>query len=152
MDYSVFYPSILFMYSILLAAVLVGIILALSVSFYYLKELLKEKGVMNLVAVICFFTIVLVILYFSIDIFCDIPNVIKKNYVITTGIAIDSNNAGQEPEIRGFPLKRNYTNEIIRVAVTYYPINEGDEFEVIYLPNSKIGAIVRKIENPEGVK
>ena len=33
--------------------------------------------------------------------------------------------------------------------VTYGPIKKGDRFEIIYLPNSKLGAIVRVLEENE---
>lgn len=148
MDYTAFYPSILFMYFGTFAGVIIAIILLIGGDIYLLKQYLKTKNIIELIGFVTCTIAIIVVLYFSLNFFKDIPNVISKNYTVATGTAEGWDTAGQEPETRGFAFKKD-DGEMINIVVTYPPIYQGDRFEVIYLPNTEYGAIVKKLESGE---
>ena len=145
MDYSAFYPSILLMYLGTFIWVLVAIALLICGDVFLLKQYLKSKSIIELVGVVTCIVAAIAIAYLSQNFFEDIPNVISKNYVITTGTAEGWDTAGQDPETRGFTFIKD-DGETKKIVVTFTPIYQGDRFEAIYLPNTGYGAIVKKIE------
>jgi len=151
MDYSAYYPPILFMYFGTFVGVIVAMALLICGAMHVFKLYQKSKSNIMLIGFTVCIVIVIVISYFAQSFFRDIPFVVNKNYIITIGIAQGWDTAGQEPETRGFAFKRD-NGEIIDITVTYTPIHQGDRFEVIYLPHTKFGAIVRKIEDSNEVK
>lgn len=148
MDYSAFYPSILFMYFGAFVWVLVAIVLLICGDVFLIKQYLKSKSVIELVGSIACIVAIIAVAYFSRNFFKDIPNVMSKNYIITTGTAEGWDSAGQVHETRGFAFKTD-DGVIKKIVVTYTPIYRGDRFEVIYLPNTGYGAIVKKLEGSE---
>ena len=148
MDYSAFYPSILFMYFGTFAGVLVAIFLLICGDVFLLKQYLKSKSIIELVGVVACIVAVIAVAYFSRNFFKDIPNVLSKNYIITTGTAQGWDSAGQVHETRGFAFKTD-NGETIKLVGTYPPVYQGDRFEVIYLPNTGYGCIVQKLESGE---
>lgn len=147
-NYSAFYPSILFMYFGTFAGILVAIILLICGDIFLLKQYLKSKSIIELVGFVVFIAVIIIVSHFSRNYFKDIPNIVSKNYIITTGTAEGWDSAGQVHETRGFAFKRD-DGEIKNIVVTYPPIYQGDRFEVIYLPNTGYGAIVKKLESGE---
>lgn len=153
MDYSAFYPSILFMYFGAFAGILVAIILLICGDIFLIKQYLKSKSIIELVGIIACVVGIIVVAYFSRNYFKDIPNVISKNYIVTTGTAEGwdsagpiSSSAGPVYETRGFAFRKD-DGEIKKIVVTYPPVYQGDRFEVIYLPNTGYGAIVKKLDD-----
>jgi hypothetical protein len=148
MNYSAYYPSILFMYFGTFAGIILAVALLIYGDIYILKQYIKIKSNIELVGFIVFFVAILVVLYFSRNYFKDIPNVVSKNYIVTTGTAEGWDSAGQVHETRGFAYKTD-GGETKKIVVTYPPVYQGDRFEVIYLPNTGYGAIIRKLEGGE---
>lgn len=145
MDYSTFYLSITIEYLIGFTSYIITIILLVCGDIFLIKRYLKSKSEIELVGIIVCIVAIIIVAYFSRNFFKDIPNVIGKNYTVSTGTAYGWNTAGQEPEARGFEFQKD-DGEIIKLQVIYTPIRQGDRFEVIYLPNTGFGAIVQKID------
>ncbi|MGI6248083.1 MAG: hypothetical protein ACOYJX_01570 [Acutalibacteraceae bacterium] len=143
MDYSAFYPSILINYFVAFAGIIIAIILLVVSGAFLLKRYLKSKSVIELVGVVACIVAIVAVAYFSRNFFKDIPNVLSENYIVTSGTAQGWDSAGQVHETRGFAFKRD-DGEIAKIVVTYPPVYQGDRFEVIYLPNTGYGAIVKK--------
>lgn len=80
----------------------------------------------------------------------DIPYVINNEYIITTGVSTGWDNSGEEDYIdqRTLCINEFSTGENIEILVNYTPINQGDVYKVMYLPNTKFGVIIEKIESP----
>jgi len=148
MNYSAYYPSILFMYFGTFAGIILAVALLIYGDIYILKQYIKIKSNIELVGFIVFFVAILVVLYFSRNYFKDIPNVVRKNYIITAGTAEGWDSAGQVHETREFAFKTD-GGDTQKIVVTYPPVYQGDRFEVIYLPNTGYGAIIRKLEGGE---
>lgn len=107
MDYSAYYPSILFMYIGTFVGVIVALVLLLFGAMHVFKLYKKSKFNIMLIGLTVRIVIVIVVSYFSQNFFADIPNVVSKNYIVTTGIAQGWDAAGQEPETRGFAFKKD---------------------------------------------
>ena len=148
MDYSVFYPSIIIGYIGGFAGTILVIILLICGEVFLIKQYLKSKSTIELIGIFVFVVLIIVVSYYSKIYFKDIPNVINKNYIVSRGTVIEGNNGGQDPETRGFVLKTD-DGEIKRLCVVYLPIDNGDRFEVIYLPNTEWGAIIQKLKGDE---
>lgn len=148
MDYSAFYPSILLMYFGTFIGVLVAIVLLIFGDVFLLKQYLKSKAIIELVGFVACIMIIIAVAYFSRNFFKDIPNVVNKNYIITTGTAVGWDAAGPVHETRGFAFKTD-DGKIKNIVVNYTPIYKGDRFKVIYLPNTGYGAIIKKLESGE---
>lgn len=169
MDYSKFYSSIMIHYLSLLVAIIIGLVLVICADVFCIKAFLKQNAVetetkiwffsnkgslIDFLGVIVFIIVALLILFFSRNILADIPNVINKNYVVTSGVVTAHDSSGKDDvaETRSFTLKDFNTGKEVKLLVTYTPIRQGDIYEVLYLPSSKAGAIVRKIEDLNEVK
>ena len=148
MDYSSFYPSILLTYFGSFAGVIFLVILFICGEVFLIKQYLKSKAVIEIIGMFACVVIIIAISHFFRQYFKDIPNVINRNYIIATGTVVIGNNGGTESETRDFTLKKD-DGETIRILANYMPIQNGDEFEVIYLPNTGCGAIIRKIKGGE---
>lgn len=146
MDYSVFYPSILLDFCILLAGSVLALALLVYADYSHVKEFFREKNFMNALDAVFFVAATVLVLYFSTYVYRDIPHVVNSDYIITTGTALGNNSAGKEPENRGFALMRDDTHEVVRITVTYYPIYKGDWMEVIFLPHTHLGAVIQKLD------
>ncbi len=149
MDYSKFYPSITTGYTILLLSSITGIILCAIADGYLIKTYCKEKKWINAIGAAAFIVITIFVIVYSINIIQDIPNIIHKNFIITTGVVVHQDAAGDEPEGRGFSLKRDDTNEIVDINTYYYPIQTGMQLQVMYLPHSHTGAITKIMKKSE---
>ncbi|MGI6745675.1 MAG: hypothetical protein ACOX45_05970 [Acutalibacteraceae bacterium] len=148
MDYSVFYPSVLLNYFVAFAGIITAIILLVVGDIFLIKQYLKSKSVIELVGIVACIAGIIIISYFLRNYFNDITNVIRKNYIVTTGTAEGWDSAGQVHETRGFAFKTD-DGETIKLVVTYPPVYQGDRFEVIYLPNTGYGCIIQKLEGGE---
>ncbi len=169
MEYSQYAPymsSALLNYILFAAAVLVIIVLLVIGTFFQLKTFLTQnarqedfkllffhnKGsIVDFIGIVFAVILFVVFLFWSRRVFADIPHAINKDFIVATGVVVSQNAAGREDvgETRGFEIQDLETGEIINLLVFYTPIWQGEVYEVIYLPHSKAGAIVRKIESGE---
>jgi hypothetical protein len=145
MDYSAFYSKILYLYIVAFAGVLAGIGLLVFGGVYFLKHYLKKsKAAIDIIGFIICILVFNIVSFFAANFFLDIPNAVSNNYIVATGTAQGRDAGGDISDSRGFEFKKD-DGEVIRITVIYTPVYEGDRFEVIYLPNTKYAAIVKKL-------
>lgn len=166
MDYSKYTSSILTNYLILAGAVILGIVLSIMGEVYLTKVFIKQnaeqsgyrilffnnkESIIDFFGIIAVSVVLLLILFWSRNVLADIPNAIRRDFQVTTGIVVGQDAAGLENvgENRGFELQDLKTGEIINLQVFYTPIRKNEIYEVIYLPHTKSGAIVKKIVGGE---
>ena len=146
MDYSSYYPAIIELYLWHCCGLIVipSLLIWMGV---HLAKYINAKSTISLIIVP-----ILLILWvgFSIPLYTkyikDIPNIINENYIVTTGTATSWNTTGPENTSRSFEFTTD-DGEVIKLSVqSTKPVYQGDRYEVIYLPHTKCGAIVRKIE------
>ena len=148
MDYSHHYPSILLMYFGILAGIIIGLVLLLMGARSLIRQYIESKGITKLAGAIAVVVCVILLAVFSVPWFKDIPNVINKNYIIITGTVVSWNSGGTQSEARGITLETD-DGERIKVTVIYTPIREGERYEIIRLPNTPVGSVIRKIDDTE---
>ena len=144
MDYSAFYPTIWFMYFGTFAGIITAIILLVCGDIFLIKQYLKSKAIIELVGMVACVVAIIAVCYFSRNFFKDIPNVINKNYIISSGTVITGNNGGIDPEARDFAFKKDDDGKTVKIIANSKPIQNGERFEVIYLPNTGYGAITKR--------
>ncbi len=107
----------------------------------------KMNSIVHIVLYSFFLIIILVNVLSSSNVLADIPNVVRKEYVLDECVVISPSSAGPEDviEIRGVVIKSVVSDEEFSFTAYYYPIRIGDRFKVIYYPHSKIGAIIEKV-------
>lgn len=145
MDYSAYYPTILYEYICSFIGILGAITFFVCISVMLFKQYLELKSTLQIIGFIIFITLTIVMFNFSLKYFKDIPNILNENYIVTTGTAVGQHTPGQVPETRGFKF-RGDDGVVMSIVVTYLPVFQGDRFEVIYLPHTGFGAIIRKID------
>ena len=145
-DYSYTYPAILFTYF----KIELGNILLLGFSVYFVftpkKEYIKGKKVGDLLGALFFVVLAIIIVSMFANELRDIPNIVNKNYVVTTGASLEPTSSERGVEFRGFRFKPD--NEEIapfRVYAKAPPVHPGDRFEIIYLPVTKLGVVIRRL-------
>ena len=145
MDYSYYYPSILFMYFGTFIGVIVFIIMLSYVDISCIRNYIKLKEFKRLVGVIISSVCVALLVIFSIRFFKDLPNVINNNYLVVTGTVVTWDTGGTASDTRGITLETD-DGELIKATVNYTPMGKGERYEIILLPNSSYGSVIRKIE------
>lgn len=166
MDYSKYTISIIINYLLIAGSILMIIVLSVIAEVYQAKAFIKQnkemsghkilffsnKGsIIDFTGIFAFAVIIIIALHGLPDIIADIPYAINKEFSVTKGIVVGQNAAGLDDvsESRGFELKVLESGEIINLYVVYTPIRTGEIYEVIYLPHTKAGAIVKKIEDDD---
>ena len=149
MDYSPYYPSILYLYFGTLAAFFVGFGLLIYGEIYLIQQIKEFKSLLSVLFFVVLFAAIVSVSLLSVDYFKDIPNVIRNNYIVATGTAEGNDSAGQEPDARGFRFKPDVGEEFYIRIPSYPQVFHGDRFEVIYLPHTGVGAIIQKLEGEE---
>ncbi len=166
MDYSKFTRTILTEYMLLAGATILGIALSVIGGIYLVKAFLlqnaeqtefkflffnNKESIIDFIGLILVAVILALILLWSRNVWADVPYAINKDFSRTIGIVVSQDAAGRDDvgEARGFRLRDIETGEVLNLQVFYTPIREGEIYEVMYLPNTKVGAIVRKIEGDE---
>lgn len=111
----------------------------------------NKESIIDFIGLILVAVILALILLWSRNVWADVPYAINKDFSRTIGIVVSQDAAGRDDvgEARGFRLRDIETGEVLNLQVFYTPIREGEIYEVMYLPNTKVGAIVRKIEGDE---
>ena len=145
MDYSSFYPAVIILFLVAFMGVILALILLFYSEIYLLKHYLKSRTIIDFLGLMICSTVFILTSLFSLRYFRDVPNIVYQNYTIATGTAVGWDTAGLDPETRGFAFKKDGSSDIIHLTVVFTPVNQGDRFEVIYLPNTGFGAIVQKI-------
>jgi len=79
----------------------------------------------------------------------DIQNVLNRNYVIVTGTAVGWDTTTDESEPRSFSFLTDDGKTVDLIVLPCPPVHQGDRFEVIYLPNSGIGAIMQELDDSD---
>lgn len=146
MDYSGHYPSILLMYFGTFAGVIGGLILLLLGGRRVIKQYMKSKDIIDLLGAIPGAAFAIWLSFFSVPFFKDIPNVINGNYMVVTGTVVSWNSGGSASEARGIVLETD-DGKRISVVVNYTPIRKGERYEIIRLPNTTFGSVIRQIED-----
>jgi hypothetical protein len=166
LDYSKFTRTILTEYMLLAGATILGIALSVIGGIYLVKAFLlqnaeqtefkflffnNKESIIDFIGLILVAVILALILLWSRNVWADVPYAINKDFSRTIGIVVSQDAAGRDDvgEARGFRLRDIETGEVLNLQVFYTPIREGEIYEVMYLPNTKVGAIVRKIEGDE---
>ena len=148
MDYSYYYPSILFMYFGTFIGIFIGFIILAKLATSYIRENKVPKESVKPAGAIILTVCVVLLAIFSISFFKDIPNVINENYIVATGTVVSWDSGGTASETRGITLETD-DGKRIKTLVNYTPIREGERYEIIYLPNTTFGSIIRQIEEDE---
>lgn len=114
--------------------------------FFHNKGSLIDFG-----GVIVFAIILMAFLISFSKIVMDLPYMLKQDFSSVTGVVVGQNASGRDDvyEDRGFELQDLKTGEILTLQVNYTPIRKGEYYEVLYLPHTKIGTIVRKLRKDE---
>ena len=128
--------------------------LLLKKAIYIVREndlpcILKEKiFYFAIIAIACVTLFLLLMMTQIIAAIKDIPHLKNGDCSSIIGIVVSQDAAGREdvPEDRTFKLKNIESGEIVELRVFYTPIKNGDVYEVVYLPHTRCGAVVRKIE------
>lgn len=79
----------------------------------------------------------------------DIPNAIHNEYIVTTGTAIGWNTTNDDTEHRGFTFLTDDGEEVDLSVLPCPKVYQGDRLEVMYLPNSGIGAIIQWLDDSD---
>ena len=155
MIYHKYIQGLITEYTIFLIADLVALGL-LAVSEFHLVRIfcLDVKNQVQDIKVFLFHAIamavvtifILILGFFSVRLVLDIPYIVKKDFCIMEGIVVSQDSAGNERlfESRTVKLKNLKTSEENTFYFYYTPIKFGETYEVIYLPNTKIGYILKK--------
>jgi len=177
MDYSVYYPSVLARYfesliaGIFMMPFLLGIFIFSIVYIIKNKKIIetvsiseveggeivekKIKYIHNYDSVISIILVVVCPILFvlslsnAFNLISDFPHAMNRNFTITTGIVTSWSTADERTYHRVIEIKDINTDEIIKISVWDYPIHKDEILEVIYLPNSGEGAIIRRIDPDE---
>ena len=166
MDYSKCTNRLMLNFSCWAVIVFVGAILLLVGVVKAVKYFLKENAVCesfkflffnNKESIIAFIFVIIAVaallfmLILASWVVADIPYAINRNFSVSRGVVVSQHASGSDDhyEDRVFGIKDLETGETVTLYVNYTPIRRGEIYEVIYLPHTKRGAIVRKIENVE---
>ena len=145
MYYSEHDPSILISY-FLSFGTFIGLIVAfISFGVWEIKQYIESKKIGDLLGSIFFMVCVVALVFTSVPCFKDIPNVINKNYITITGTVIEPGFGGRDLETRT-PMLLTDDGERVSAVVVYTPFARGERYEIVRLPNTGIGYVVRKIE------
>ena len=147
MDYSIFYERIKADFWEYFYACFFIAFLSLVISVILIICFLKSKNKSELFCgIILFIGFIFAVSRLSI-LFPDISNIRNETFILTVGIVVGHDTTdNNRPTSRSIKLKENETEKIIKLSVHYTNIYINDMLEVIYLPNSGIGAIIRIIE------
>ena len=146
MDYSSHYLEILIRYYMIFAFTIFFIIVFAIYGAKLIKQYTESKKFIKLLGAIALAGGIVVFSYFSVPHFKDIPNAINQNFVIITGTVVSGDSGGRAPETRGFTVIDDNGNRR-SVLANYMPIFTGDRFEIILMPNTGSGVILRKLES-----
>ena len=111
------------------------------------KEYQKNKSKSVIWIAVAVFVFLVLMSIPTINEVKDIQNVLNQNYMIATGTAVGWNTTTDESEPRSFSFLTDDGKTVDLRVLPCPPVHKGDRFEIIYLPNSGIGAIVQKLEN-----
>ncbi len=91
--------------------------------------------------------IFLLFLYFP-KVARDFSNVKEDNFIVDVCTIAGQSNAGNPdtPQDRSPICRMEESGEEIQLTIFYTPMNIGEEYTVVYLPNTKIGRVLNKIE------
>jgi hypothetical protein len=145
MDYSVFYANIIFHYGLSFGGIMLFLGFVAYNIFLFAKKYIRNRTVSLVFNAVFGLFAFIALVYFTVPFIRDIPNIKNRNYIIATGTSVGWDNGGTRPSIRSFDFLKD-DGEMIKLHVFYGPVNKGERFEIIYLPYSKIGDIVRKLE------
>lgn len=126
--------------------IIVIIIVMIARDARLIKQYVESKKIVKLASSIAVSACVVLLVLFSVAFLKDIPNVINKNYNVVTGTVVSGNRGGKNSETRGITLETD-DGERIQVTVNYTPIELGERYEIIRLPNTSYGNVIRKIED-----
>jgi len=145
MDYSGFHLIILSRYIFSFLGLIFISIFLIWGTIYLIKRFIKNKIKYMLIGA-SVIILSLTLIYLSLDFYKDIPNAINSNYEIVTGVVVVGNNGGRAAEVRDFKIKKE-NGEIVTVVALSEPLFGGETMEVILLPNTGYGVIIRIIES-----
>lgn len=150
MDYTTLYPAInRYFFEVFVSSIVFCLIFPIYTGIKLYKEYIASKS-KGIVAGLLLLSIAFVWLTYSFVNDCkDIPNIVSKNYIVATGTAIGWNTVEDETEPRGFEFQPDDGEKIDLSVLPCPPVHQGDRFEVIYLPNSGIGAIIQILDDSE---
>ena len=145
MNYSLHYPSILFIYIGVFAGIILFLILLIREGIILVRQYKKLKSVKKLACAAAAFVCIILLAAFSVPYFKDIPNAVNNNYIIAAGTVVAHDSGGTQSQTRGITLETD-EGERIKVTVNYTPMRTGERYEIICLPNTGIGSVIRKTE------
>ena len=145
-DYSYTYPAILYNYFLTELGNIVILGFFIYSVFNQKKEYIKGKQIGDLWGAICFGIFAIIMVGMLANDLRDIPNIVNKNYIVTTGVSLDRTSSERGVELRTFQFKPD-DDEIapFRVSAKAPPVRPGDRFEIIYLPVTKLGSVIRRL-------
>ncbi len=106
---------------------------------------LNKERIIDLIPIILVVILLFVILFYSRNIFADLPYAINKDFSTVTGVVIGHSSAGNEDtwDTRSVTIKDIETQEEIKLLLFFYPVKQGETYTVSYLPNTKAGTIIK---------
>lgn len=75
----------------------------------------------------------------------DIPNVLKRAYIEDTCTIVGQDAGGTATESRSVQVKCSKSGDEFTFLTQYLPMKIGDVYRIIYLPNTKFGSVIEKI-------
>jgi len=78
----------------------------------------------------------------------DFSNVREDGFIVDVCTVIGQSNAGNPmtPQSRSPVCGMENTGEEIQLTIFYTPMNIGEKYTIVYLPNTKLGRVLNKIE------
>ncbi|MDD2370467.1 MAG: hypothetical protein PHQ32_00500 [Firmicutes bacterium] len=138
MDYSIFEMKLLYLFGLQISFFVVLILFLIFILI--ISNVSATSRAENIVLVF----LIIVLIWVSKDKLLDIPNVATKNYTVetmrVTNIVVKNENI-KNRNIDFISADGN----IINLKLTAPKVNNGDEYLIMYLPNSKIGVIIEKV-------
>ncbi|MDR1565234.1 MAG: hypothetical protein LBS74_09775, partial [Oscillospiraceae bacterium] len=146
MEYSTHYNAILYLYIAGLAGVVLFSVALIAGEIYLIKQYTKDKSIVEFVGAVAIPVIfVLLTIFYSSNYILDIPYAIKNDYTIATGTATGWDTTGKGNTTKSFNFTTDDGTSIDLFILSSDSIHQGDRFEVMFLPHTGCGAIVKQL-------
>ncbi len=138
MDYSMFEFKILYLFGLQLFFFVVVLLFLI-----FILILSNASGTSKAENIVLVF-LILILVWTTKDKLFDIPNIITKNYTVEMMMATNIKVEDEKINNKNINFESN-DGKTINLMLTTNDVKNGDKYLIMYLPNSKIGIIIEKV-------